>query len=343
MMNIKSGLIFIVAILLFCAASTTSATSFDCTKAATHVEKIICSNSEISELDNEVNVDYHKALDETNNELRTGLIKQQKHWLKFTRNRCIDELCLKHAYWSKLAELKTFFFVNNLNIHGPSYKKSPYQNEAEKLAPIKQILASTKMYPGSNQPAFCQQIFDDLKQMKNISFVEAKVKTNSYEDEALDPWKQNCKSEQSLNLGYECDPKVDPGPNAELDGSCYVIYGEQPFKVFEIPAPEKNTQRYILYMGSAFGPMNIKFRGEYSGGDVAGFHELDVKKCKLIKHWEAPKPSHFNSLIKHDNNYYTLSFYQSGNNYFMSIGVIDKLGEYCRWTTINSNSNSGEK
>jgi uncharacterized protein len=194
--------IFLISILLFCAASTVNAASFDCTKAASHVEKLICSNSEISELDDEVNIDYHKTLDETNNGLRTDLIKQQKHWLKFMRNRCSDELCLKHAYWSKLAELETFFIVNNLNIHGPTYIKSPYKNEAEKLEPIKQILATTKMHAASSQPAFCQQIFDDIKQMRNISFLEAKVKTSSYEDAALDPWKQHCKSGQSLNFGY---------------------------------------------------------------------------------------------------------------------------------------------
>lgn len=321
----------------FLVTSTANAASFDCTKAATHVEKLICSNSEISELDSEVDADYRKALDKTSNELRTDLIKQQKHWLKFMRNRCSDELCLKHAYWSKLAELKTFFFMNNLNVHGPSHIKSPFKNEADKLEPIKQILATTKMYAASNQPAFCQQIFDDLKQMKNLSFLEAKVKTSSYEDAALDPWKKHCKSGQSLNFGHVCSSKV-----VESNDNCFVMYGEQPFKIFEIPIsqPEKK-KRYILYMESAYGPMNIKYAAERRGGDLAGFHELDAAHCKAEKHWNAPiaEPSHYNSIIKHKDDYYFLVLEPSSTsvNYFLSIGSIDNEDKSCRWYPIHSN------
>lgn len=335
--------------ILFHAELSAGSASFDCMKKLTDVEKLICSNIELLELDNEIDAFYKKALSMANNELRTELIKHQKHWLKFTRNLCADDLCIKHAYWSKLAELKTFIFVNNLNTHDPSYKKSPYQSEAEKLEPIKQILAVTKMRSASNQPEFCQAIFDDLKQMNNISFVEAKVKTNSYEDIALDPWKQSCKIGQLLNLGYECDPKVNPGPNAELDGSCYVIYGEQPFKVFEMPVPEKNTQRYILYMGSAFGPMNIRFKDEYRGGDMAGFHELDVANCKVTKYWNAPiaNPSNYNSVIKYKDDYYFLVLEPSNTstNYFLSLGSIDVAEKYCRWHPVINNTtiNPGEK
>ncbi len=94
-----------IAILLFCAASTVSAASFNCTKAGTHVEKLICSNSEISELDDQVNIDYHKALDKANDEERPNLINQQKHWLKFMRNRCKDALCIKQAYRSQIVGL----------------------------------------------------------------------------------------------------------------------------------------------------------------------------------------------------------------------------------------------
>ncbi|WP_411725859.1 lysozyme inhibitor LprI family protein [Methyloglobulus sp.] len=336
----------------FFASSTVNAASFDCTKAATHVEKLICSNSEISELDNEVNADYHKALDETNNELRTGLIKQQKHWLKFMRNRCKDELCLKHAYWSKLAELKIFFFMNNPNVYGLAYTKSPYKNEAEKLEPIKQILTTTNFRIGDEyDPLACKQIFNDLKQMKNISFLESKVKTDSYEDAALDPWKQYCKSGQSLNFVRVCDPKFNTDrPEAELDKWCAVIYGEQPFKVFEIPTQAKKKKHYILYMGSASGAMNTKprrggFRSEY----VAGFHELDVANCKVTKHWNAPitEPSHYNSIIKYKDDYYFLVLEPSSTsvNYFLSIGSIDSEDKSCRWYPVinNTTTNSGEK
>jgi len=37
------------------------------------------------------------------------IIAQQKHWLKHTRNVCTEEVCFKHAYWERQAQLATFF------------------------------------------------------------------------------------------------------------------------------------------------------------------------------------------------------------------------------------------
>lgn len=78
------------------------AASFDCAKAATKVEKMICSDAELSKLDEELNAAYKAALQD---KMQAASIKQtQRQWLK-ERNGCTGSECLKHAYLARLQAL----------------------------------------------------------------------------------------------------------------------------------------------------------------------------------------------------------------------------------------------
>lgn len=78
------------------------AASFDCAKAATKVEKLICADAELSKLDDELNTAYKKALQ---GEKQADTLKQaQKRWVK-ERNGCADAACVKRAYEARLAKL----------------------------------------------------------------------------------------------------------------------------------------------------------------------------------------------------------------------------------------------
>lgn len=91
----KLGLILIVGV--------AQAASFDCTKAATKVEHIICDNPEISKLDDELNATYKTAVQDKQ---QANAIKQaQKQWMK-ERNNCADADCVKRVYEGRLSLLK---------------------------------------------------------------------------------------------------------------------------------------------------------------------------------------------------------------------------------------------
>jgi uncharacterized protein len=78
------------------------AASFDCAKAASKVEKLICSDAGLSKLDEELNVAYKTALQDAK---QTDTIKQaQKQWMK-ERNSCADVGCVKQAYEERLSTL----------------------------------------------------------------------------------------------------------------------------------------------------------------------------------------------------------------------------------------------
>lgn len=88
-------------------AAVVPAASFDCAKAATHVEKAICANPELSQLDIDLHSYYLAATSELE-ESKACLKTDQLQWLKTVRNICKDNACLKTAYLNRLSELDGF-------------------------------------------------------------------------------------------------------------------------------------------------------------------------------------------------------------------------------------------
>ena len=80
------------------------AASFDCAKAATSTEKLVCANQRISDLDEYLGRYYQTA----RAELGRGaacLAPNQREWLRTVRNVCKDAKCLERVYLDRLAEL----------------------------------------------------------------------------------------------------------------------------------------------------------------------------------------------------------------------------------------------
>lgn len=81
--------------------------SFDCAKAVTKTEHLICSDPGLSEMDSELDNSYRKARESErllNNKDR--LREYQAVWLRDIRNRCSDLECLKAVYEQRIMQLK---------------------------------------------------------------------------------------------------------------------------------------------------------------------------------------------------------------------------------------------
>lgn len=78
---------------------------FDCAKASSAVEKMICADAQLSELDESLKSAYQQALSNTSS--ASDLKKSQQTWLKSVRNRCVETICLTQAYHARLTELNT--------------------------------------------------------------------------------------------------------------------------------------------------------------------------------------------------------------------------------------------
>lgn len=103
----KVKLLFLFFILGFC--NFVFSASFDCSKLLSDVENKICSNSELSSLDDNLSKIYKKTLDVTEN--KEYLKSEQKIWVK-KRNECKSIDCLKESYNNRIINLNK----NNFNV-----------------------------------------------------------------------------------------------------------------------------------------------------------------------------------------------------------------------------------
>ncbi len=72
--------------------------SFDCGKATTWVEKSICTNDELSKLDELMTVVYKNKLAESHDGGVPFVKKEQRQWLQYHRNTCHSIGCLQREY-----------------------------------------------------------------------------------------------------------------------------------------------------------------------------------------------------------------------------------------------------
>lgn len=93
-----------IGVALLVISSQLQATSFDCAKATTLVESAICSDPELSSLDDSLAALYTQVLGQSS--FATKAKDSQRDWLK-KRNKCKSEKCLKGAYQERLKELRT--------------------------------------------------------------------------------------------------------------------------------------------------------------------------------------------------------------------------------------------
>jgi uncharacterized protein len=96
--------VFAAVLFLLGAANSVSAQSFDCAKAQSPIEKMICGNAELGELDEHLGRYYAAARAALGNGA-SCLQTDQSQWLKLTRAGCRDAACLKNVYLDRLAEL----------------------------------------------------------------------------------------------------------------------------------------------------------------------------------------------------------------------------------------------
>jgi len=87
-------------LLLLCSSwACSQGPSFDCAKATTTIEKMICADAELSRLDLELGRLYEIALKQAPKPER--LLKQQRTWLK-ERDRCADVAGLRLTYQDRI-------------------------------------------------------------------------------------------------------------------------------------------------------------------------------------------------------------------------------------------------
>ena len=95
-------------LLCLCCWGTAQAASFDCEQARTSVEKLICADPQLEDLDVELSEAYGAAQKELPPAEVGRLRQEQLQWLRNIRNRCADSACLSQAYKTRINALDPY-------------------------------------------------------------------------------------------------------------------------------------------------------------------------------------------------------------------------------------------
>ena len=332
------GLILALSMTASLLVAPVHAASFDCAKAQTRVEKFVCNDPFISKLDSQLGKVYDKDIAKANPKQKARLITEQRHWMSFTRAACKTQTCFKHAYWSRLAELETFYMP-----------RSPlYKHESEKAAAIKKILGTAPLYPSRLNGKECSGVFSAVKSMKGIRFVDPTIQVESYEDPAFDAFRKQvakvCKKKYPqgapITFNYQCQ---NSGPDIYADsnalGFCSAYYELPPFKVYQLPSSKGHeSYRYIFSFDSKYGPMNIPGikSSAIRGG---GFINNLLPNCgrgslPQFAIGTLVESRTFNSIIEYHHRYYFLFLFRAYSRYWLSINPTDRR-QTCDWYPEN--------
>jgi uncharacterized protein YecT (DUF1311 family) len=85
-------------------STTESSPSFECAKASTTVEKMICADPKLAAADRDTAAAYKAKLAASAD--KSGLKQQQANWRRTVRDACTHVACLEEAYKQRLVELR---------------------------------------------------------------------------------------------------------------------------------------------------------------------------------------------------------------------------------------------
>jgi uncharacterized protein len=125
------------------------ASSFDCAKASSPAERLVCSNPELSALDSRMSEAYSNAIGAVEPASKPRLVIEQRHWIRYVRDVCDTVNCLRSAYGqrSDLLEKNSRVIFNEASCDIPTGKTCrsvvTYRDSAARIDSFNQSLKRT--------------------------------------------------------------------------------------------------------------------------------------------------------------------------------------------------------
>ena len=160
----SSKKIFLLFLIIF-TLSNAYAVSFDCNKASRIFEKAICSNIELSKLDDELNVAYKNAVS-INPEIKIS----QRDWIKSSRlcenNLSSLDQCIKNAYSDRLVILRNQ--KNNSSVQPDQSEVRVNASPQDKDNSKNKLLAKNEAPPKESTNSKPSDQHDDVRETKIV-------------------------------------------------------------------------------------------------------------------------------------------------------------------------------
>jgi len=129
----KSLLLLTLSFVLLFTPNSLLAASFNCAKAATNIEKMICADSGLSDLDDQLGVAYKGALEAAND--KEALKKDQRDWIK------------KRAELNNTSELMGFYQQRIESLHEMMTNDTPAAQQNQPAVPAVPAATSPESKP----------------------------------------------------------------------------------------------------------------------------------------------------------------------------------------------------
>ncbi len=270
------------------------AASFDCETARTKVEKMICSDEELSRQDEQLAELYTKSLAVVS--YKDDLKLQQRHWIKNERNTCKNKDCLRLVYSARIGILEnTYAAAKIVRTHPSSVKdKDIVVSAARKMRLANMVPGETYSKIELAERKFCSAFLEDLKEGKNVEFVEPIVTTDDYNDPRLQKYLGRCPDLKPYETVYWL-PHImrflqeNKIPRSEWEESGFRSYSTRDFKLYEVDMHRKNKKRSTYV-----------FSGECYGGQVK---LLDLNKCKILDSIQVDSLIDYNAAQSWEDEY----------------------------------------
>lgn len=268
-MKTKKFFAYSITALLISTTQLTHAASFDCAKATSKVEKMICSDKELSKLDDQLAQTYKAEQMKTSS--ADQLKVNQFNWIK-TRNQCTDTSCIKTAYVHQLASLKQ-----------KSTPLIPFQFDALRSAGTKEDARLKKQ---------CLVLFEKIRTRNGIE--EIQPIAESATPNAQLPW---------LKPYMDCN---DRPPRRQILPYFYRFRdsGEMNFKLYQFKPCKQCAEEKWLYGENRDENLHGGFY-DYKSQYV----RVDTKKCLvtgiMTPYERREPPASNNGIIRINANYYT--------------------------------------
>jgi hypothetical protein len=132
------------------------AASFDCQKAASAIEKLICANPKLSQLDSDLLDSYRKA-----RVVNPSIVEEQRSWIKGNM-ACTDADCLEKRYIARISQL------NSMSAAAPSEAVKPVAASNQGV-PLERLFATGGywVFPerAPNNESSCQALLQSSPQL----------------------------------------------------------------------------------------------------------------------------------------------------------------------------------
>ncbi len=271
-------------------SSISQAASFDCAKASTNVEKLICMDAIISQQDEQLEQAYKGILGKMVD--KESLRRTQRIWLKEKRNVCKDSMCLMQAYHERIAQL------NSLNMLTSARSVAPAQLNVAELEVSssgqvgnQKVPLHFKLVEGDPYP-LCQPYVDMLNKTNYMEYpsCERKLLPEFKQFKAIE-WTEITDKKEVENIMNQL-VRLDVVRDNEIDSLHHQrvwkrtkerIYSGNSRYYFSKFDFEKDGEYEILYKET----VNYPRRKKNSLCKYSDFYDVDDKKLaieKIVKH-----------------------------------------------------------